>query len=261
MRRVLSQSHNLVRRLRRVAACGPRRRDAAWIWLVGIWLVVRPLLSIRSACSCPVIVNINGQLAQLVLGDRSEINVLEEILVDDEYRDVRGRAATEILDLGSNIGASVLYFRSLFPMATIVAVEPNPTTFQRLAANVGRDPHVRCVQAAITAKPGAVAFAAGSLSWSSHIDHSGCAATTVSGITLADLCQQQRLRRIDILKIDIEGAEWEVLETADLTHVCYVIGEVHPDPARDVADWLTRITHANGFRPPRYCGKLFVLHR
>src|SRR5205085_6344363 len=47
-----------------------------------------------------------------------------------------------ILDIGSNIGSSILFFRDQFPAATIYGFEPHPETFQVLQRNVGALPGV-----------------------------------------------------------------------------------------------------------------------
>src|SRR4029077_5376180 len=47
-----------------------------------------------------------------------------------------------ILDIGSNIGASILYFRNRFPNASILGFEPHPDTFAVLKQNVSDLPQV-----------------------------------------------------------------------------------------------------------------------
>src|SRR6184192_2229413 len=48
-----------------------------------------------------------------------------------------------ILDIGSNIGASILYFHEKFPDAKIFGFEPHPDTFRVLEKNVAHLPGVR----------------------------------------------------------------------------------------------------------------------
>src|SRR5438105_1545207 len=56
-----------------------------------------------------------------------------------------------ILDMGSNIGASVLYLHERFPSARIYAFEPHPETFRVLQANVGPIPSVEVFNCALGA--------------------------------------------------------------------------------------------------------------
>lgn len=62
--------------------------------------------------------------------------LLEEIFEAEEYACDPGRPDPWILDCGSNIGVALLYFRTRFPQARIVAFEPDPACFQALERNV-----------------------------------------------------------------------------------------------------------------------------
>ena len=58
----------------------------------------------------------------------SDLWVFREIFLDHEYEPVKAAGLSDarvIVDLGSNIGLSVRYWRTLFPRARIVAVEPD----------------------------------------------------------------------------------------------------------------------------------------
>ena len=115
----------------------------------------------------------------------------------------------------------------------IIAVEPDSRTFAKLERNVGGDSLVRCLHAAITNESRPVAITSSRLSWGSRVDQfASVQSTTVTGITLDDLCKRYTLERIDVMKIDIEGMEWSVLPAADcLARTSEVIGEIHLDIA------------------------------
>ncbi len=59
----------------------------------------------------------------------SFLSSFKEIFVDKIYAFPQAGKAPRILDLGANIGLSVLYFKSLFPDALIEAYEPDPQIF------------------------------------------------------------------------------------------------------------------------------------
>src|SRR5438445_10560585 len=59
-----------------------------------------------------------------------------------EYYVPSGLRPRIILDVGSNIGASIIYFRRQFPDANILGFEPHPDTFRVLQENVA---HLRGV--------------------------------------------------------------------------------------------------------------------
>ena len=60
----------------------------------------------------------------------------KEIFVDEIYRFSCSAPIPVILDLGANIGLSVLYFKRLFPACRIYAYEPDPYIFEILQRNV-----------------------------------------------------------------------------------------------------------------------------
>lgn len=59
-----------------------------------------------------------------------------------------------ILDIGANIGLSVVYFREVFPSAKIVAIEPESSNFSELEKNAGSDQLVVPIRAAIASRDG-----------------------------------------------------------------------------------------------------------
>src|SRR5262245_12859403 len=70
------------------------------------------------------------------VGDRELQVMIDEIFVSSLYRFQATSATPVILDCGSNIGVSVLFFKSLHPGARITAFEPSPTSFPLLERNV-----------------------------------------------------------------------------------------------------------------------------
>src|SRR5436853_2833656 len=59
-----------------------------------------------------------------------------------EYYVPPGLRPKTILDIGSNIGASIIYFHRQFPEAKIFGFEPHPDTFRILQENVAHLPGV-----------------------------------------------------------------------------------------------------------------------
>jgi FkbM family methyltransferase len=136
-----------------------------------------------------------------------------------------------IVDLGANIGAATAFFLERFPSARVVAVEPDPTTYRKLAANVGRDARVTLVHAAVTGRPSTYAeLFASKASWDSRVVPEPSHGTVrVPAGTLGQILQRIGVDRFDILKIDVEGMEHQIFaapgpqDSAEL-----LIGEVHP---------------------------------
>ena len=133
---------------------------------------------------------------------------LKEIYIDETYKISFDTESPYILDCGANIGLSILYLKELFPGARITGFEPDDSNFALLQKNVGGLDQVTLVKKAVWKESGIIQFASeGSLS--SKIASEGEARTiSIPSARLKDYLTE----RIDFLKLDIEGAEYEVLK-------------------------------------------------
>lgn len=139
-----------------------------------------------------------------------------------------------ILDCGANIGMSVLRYKQLYPNAKIVAFEPDPKIFASLKKNVIENnlKNVDLVQAAVWIAQDELEFSSDehdggfiSSQQSNNEQRLNMSIISVPAIDLRDYLHNS----IDFLKMDIEGAEYEVLtHCADLLHnVEKLVIEVH----------------------------------
>jgi FkbM family methyltransferase len=131
----------------------------------------------------------------------------------------RLREGFTFVDVGANIGAYSLWVSALAgPTARILAIEPQPKVFDRLTYNIGLNPHgtVKAVACAVADKPGELTLfldPRNSGESSVKIVASSQAATIrVPATTLLDLIRNERLERLDAIKLDVEGAEDIILE-------------------------------------------------
>lgn len=156
------------------------------------------------------------------------LHTYSEIFGNEIYRFTAADASPLIIDCGSNIGMSVLYFKQLYPDASIIAFEPDQSNFALLKKNieVNKLQHIELNQSAVWTKNGTIFFEA-SESEASRISNSRDNAREVKSERLADLLSRQK--KVDFLKIDIEGAEWEVIKdcAAFLTVVQHMFLEYH----------------------------------
>ena len=120
-----------------------------------------------------------------------------------------------ILDCGANIGMSVLYFKHQYPDARVIAFEPDPTIAPYLEENVRRNrlKDVTIVRAALAEQDGTITLHSDGLYGSTIMTTSDDAAPTrsqrfaIRSVRLSDYLDQP----VDFLKMNIEGAEWQVL--------------------------------------------------
>jgi len=178
------------------------------------------------------------------------LHSVDEIFYRNVYKFAAKTDAPHIIDLGANIGLSVLFFKCLYPESTIVAYEPDPKIFEILKRNVGHLPGVDLRNAAAWIEEGEMTFySEGSLAGSSEMDFAdkGNAVTVPTERLKFELAK----RAVDFLKMDIEGAENSVLFDVkdELKNVESFFLEYHSVPAKPqmLGELLNLVTDA-GFR-------------
>jgi FkbM family methyltransferase len=129
------------------------------------------------------------------------------------------RDGDTFLDIGANIGvfaASIAGFRAVFPDLKIYAFEPNPDTAARLRANVERL-GAKIFDVALSDRNGTLEFVDGAVS---SVFSTAENASSYSISSERTACECRRLEDLPIeghslvMKIDVEGHEWEVLQGA-----------------------------------------------
>jgi FkbM family methyltransferase len=154
-----------------------------------------------------------------------------EIFLNGYYDQDLGQPDT-ILDLGGYCGYTAIAFSARFPWARVAAVEPHPGNFAALAANVKlNDLPVTVIQAAATVADGSLnLFLGGGMTHGLiPTNYSTGESIIVDGLSVPTILDRLGWERIDLLKIDIEGAE-EMLFRAHqpwLASVQTIIGEYH----------------------------------
>lgn len=178
----------------------------------------------------------SGASRRFHLNDYTQAKALGEVLLDDEYLGLPDASNVRtILDLGANAGQASVYLRDRFPGARIIAVEADPAVARLATRNLAADPRATVVPAAVCDHDGPVSLALEpGRSWGSNVVQAWESPQTrqvqVRGVTLGSLLAEQAIEVVDILKIDVEGAELMALTSDDaLSRVRFVIGELHPE--------------------------------
>lgn len=150
------------------------------------------------------------------------------------------------IDIGANVGYFSLLFAQLAgPFGKVIAFEPQPDVHARLLQNLSLNPRltVSMRSEAVSDSQGYVAFYCGS------DDHSGIAslraradAAAVVNVTTARLDDILNFdNRIDLVKIDVEGAEHRVIDGME-----YILDRWHPDLLVEVSDCYLREVGSSG---------------
>jgi FkbM family methyltransferase len=146
----------------------------------------------------------------------SDVIVLRQVLLNREYELPVGVVPSVIIDAGANIGMTSVFFANRYPSARILSIEPEISNFKMLVKNTSAYKSVIPIHGALWGRATSVAVrgVAEFSHWGVRVSEES---STVSApaFTVSDLMGRYGIEFIDILKLDIEGAELEVFETSD----------------------------------------------
>lgn len=118
-----------------------------------------------------------------------------------------------IIDCGANVGYASLYFAANFKEANIIAIEPQTDNFTQLKKNVKNYTNITPVNAAIWHHNSSLSIKnENETSASFEVGENVNSESNLAGITIKKLMDSYNMPIIDIIKIDIEGAEYNLFE-------------------------------------------------
>jgi FkbM family methyltransferase len=191
---------------------------------ISLWMMrfKRAVLSLAAACGYDL-------ERQGTCGGRYRL-VRRSRLGEDPLRDAQQilrRSLKCIFDVGAHVGQSALAFADAFPVATVYSFEPAIDSFVRLA-DIAKDHHrIRAINSALGDYIGEAPFYINKFSQTNSIlptiastqeflvvpDQMNLQSIIhVNVMTLDRFCVDQRITKIDLLKIDTQGYELKVLE-------------------------------------------------
>jgi FkbM family methyltransferase len=165
----------------------------------------------------------------------TDVKVFREIFLFRTYLYDISPSPCVIVDAGANTGLSSVFFACRFPAATVYAIEPERSNFDCLLRNIKHYGNITAVQTALWCRDTVLKI---------HDQDEDQWAFTVeecnnddphafTAMSLTSLMQRYQISHIDLLKLDIEGAEKEVfLENCDywLMRTKVIMIELH--------DWI-----------------------
>jgi FkbM family methyltransferase len=120
-----------------------------------------------------------------------------------------------ILDAGANIGLTSIFWANQFPDAIIIALEPEAGNFNALKNNTQRYPNIRPMQFALWNKDSYIRIVDSGLGeWAFTVEETQ-SKEDIPAISIESLCTKHKIQHFDLIKIDIEGSEKEVFESAN----------------------------------------------
>lgn len=226
------KASNLVRHWRRIPELArARRQSPAWKQVVVHYFQI-------GAPSYPFEIPLPGGGVVCTTSPK-EVGVFWQIFIHHCYR--IPPHCVSVVDAGANIGMFSLWFARQSPTARIISLEPFPKTFQLLQQNIranALEGRVQVMQRALAAESGERQMIAFGESPTSRLlprdlKSSGDPSFKVPCISLGDFLREQQIEMLDLLKMDVEGSEWEVLFSTpasvlrSIRHILLEYHEVH----------------------------------
>ena len=184
--------------------------------------------------------------------NRGDLQGIREVWMDRVYRLPFTMVPRIVVDLGANIGLSSVWLQKQFACEQIIAVEPNAANAQLTKRNFELNGiRGRVVEAAIGPEEGEAQFQSFDESNMGRITAGGLPSTNAVTVAMTSMEAVLKLlpegRRIDLVKMDIEGGEALLFarNTEWLDRVDAIVTELHPD-AVDCAPLLA-VLAAAGF--------------
>lgn len=193
-----------------------------------------------------------GDFTVEILDPASFLSSYRSIFEKEVYKFNSNIREPRIIDGGANIGLATLYWKSLFESARITAFEPDPLSFGKLKCNLNKNNinNVNIVQKGLWKNERKIDFRTDGADGShlsqfpaeNEVNRSSVDVTTLDGYIDG---------RVDMLKLDIEGAEYEVLKSisSKLSKVHNIFIEYHSYPGREQnIGSILEILKSSGFR-------------
>jgi FkbM family methyltransferase len=189
------------------------------------------------------------------------------VFVDRDYApfELNWTDVLTVIDIGATVGCFSLWALRLAPDAQVVAVEPNIKVYPFLVKNLqanGFASRARTLRLALGAVSGYGAVVDKTFSTlATVVPVSFDSPTAVRVVTLDQLMDEVSITKCDLLKIDCEGAEYDLVlgSTNDvLGRFATIVCEFHPRPDHSVPELSKRLEEA-GFSVSTFGGPVGFL--
>ncbi len=162
----------------------------------------------------------------------SDLNAYDKVFLQHDYAFPVSATPSVIVDAGANIGFASIYFARKYPQARILAIEPELSNFRLLERNVQPFKNVVPVHAALWREDTTMDVVDPGIGhWGFQVttDAAGRRVETVEALSVPTLMRRYGVDHIDIFKVDIEGAEKELFESAEgwINRVGSIMIELH----------------------------------
>jgi FkbM family methyltransferase len=162
----------------------------------------------------------------------SDLACYRQVIESEDYDFPYPKTVRTIIDAGAYVGFSAIFFARKYPDAVILAIEPDAENFTQLQRNTRAFPQITPIQAAVWGETKQLSVVdTGGREWGFQtVDTTPTRSrSVVPALAMETLVETYGIERVDILKVDIEGAERQVFAHADgwIDRVSSIVIELH----------------------------------
>ena len=177
----------------------------------------RQVLQLRGK-TLPVKLEFRCGIIMTLSNAASSLHIFDEIFVSEDYKLPKSNREKTIVDIGANVGLFSIYALLKNPKAKIYSIEADPLVFREFSGNLNVNfltESIRAFNLAMTSSVGKnTLYSAQHSGWSSIFNDLGAKngqPVDVESVNLTRFCENFNIEKIDYLKIDIEGAEYDLI--------------------------------------------------
>lgn len=145
----------------------------------------------------------------------SDIDVFREIIGENLYSIDFKLEPKVIIDCGANIGVSAVYLTNKYPESKIICIEPEINNYNLLLKNTFNYTNIICYNTGVwNCNDNLVIDDPGLGDWGFRVQKENNNTThSFKALTINDIMKKHNIQNVDLLKVNIEGAEKELFES------------------------------------------------
>jgi FkbM family methyltransferase len=204
----------------------------------------------------------------------SDMILIYEILLQSKYKseyffpnEINPKV---IFDIGGNIGITSIYLSSIFPDAKIYTFEPIPDNFEILKKNIQNYNNIEVFNFGLGSKNGNFKVYLsndpenfGGISfYPDPVGNKSNASISCEVKNINEVINKLNIQSIDLIKIDTEGAEYDILMSLQeniLKKVTWITGELHGNNDFELLDYLNNLGFSISLNK-QIDNRLFMFH-